>query len=331
MDCLKKGENMKEIKITEIENIKIGQATDKDAGTGCTVIIAEKGARGGIDVRGSSPALRETELLKPVNAVDQVHAIVLSGGSAFGLDASAGVMEYLEKKGLGFDVGKTVVPIVCGASLFDLAVGDHMVRPDKAMGYSACKNSEEGKDVEEGNFGAGTGACIGKLLGMDRAMKGGIGTYAVQVGDLKIGAIVGVNALGDIFDVETGKPLAGLLGEDKETVHSTEEVMYGEIGKTRNVFNGNTTIGCIIANIVATKSQATKLAAMAQNGFVRVIRPVNTSADGDAVFSLCTGEVEADQDAVGTLASYVMAKAINRAIINAKSEYGLKGFPDVKR
>ncbi len=322
---------MKEIKITDIENIKIGQASNFKAGTGCTVIICEKGAGSGVDVRGGAPATRETELLDPMKNPIEVNAIVLSGGSAFGLDASAGVMEYLEEKKVGFDVGKTVVPIVCGASVFDLALGDHMVRPNKKMGYEACKNSERNEEVQNGNFGAGTGACIGKLLGMDRAMKGGIGTYAVQAGKVKVGAVVVVNALGDVFDLDTGKVLAGILNEDKESLGSTETVMFDEIDKTRNVFKGNTTIGCVITNIKTNKSQGCKLAAMAQNGVVRTIRPINTSADGDAIFSMNTGDVDADLDAAGTLASYVMAKAVNNAIINAKSGYGLKGYEDIKK
>ncbi len=319
---------MKEIKISEIEGIKIGHASNEEAGTGCTVIICEKGASAGIDVRGSAPASRETELLDPIKAVDIVHAIMLSGGSAFGLDASAGAMEYLENKKIGFDVGVTVVPIVCGASLFDLAVGDHKVRPDKKMGYEACVNADKNEEVEEGNVGVGTGACIGKLLGLETAMKGGLGTYAVQIGDVKVGAIVAVNALGDVFDADTGEQLGGILSEDKTSLASTEQKMYDEIYKGRNVFTGNTTIGCIITNVKATKPEAKKMAEMAQNGFIRVIRPVNTSADGDSAFAMCTGEVEASLDAVGTLASYVMSKAVNRAIVKSKGAYGLKGHGD---
>ena len=319
---------MEEIKITDIANIKIGHAQDKEAATGCTVIICEEGATAGVDVRGSAAASRELALLDPLNSGDKVHAIMLSGGSAFGLDSAAGVMQYLENKGIGFDVAVTVVPIVPTACLFDLVVGDHKVRPDKAMGYEACENAQITVEVEEGNVGAGTGASVGKFLGIDRAMKGGLGTYAVQVGDIKIGAVVAVNALGDIFDVDTGEVLAGILTEDKNTVANSIEIMCDEIDKERNIFAGNTTIGCLITNVKATKSEANKLAVMAQNGFIRAIRPINTSVDGDTAFAMCTGEVEGALDAVGSIGSYVMAKAINEAIKKSKTAYGLKGYEE---
>ena len=205
---------MKEIKITDIEGIRVGNAQDTEAGTGCTVIICEKGGCAGVDVRGGGPASHETELLNPINTVDRVHGIVLSGGSAFGLEATSGVMQYLEERGIGFDVGIGVVPIVCGASLFDLTVGSSKVRPDKAMGYQACCNSEK-NCIQEGNCGAGTGATVGKYRGMDRAMKSGLGIYCVELENLKVGAIVGVNAIGNVIDSETNKFLAGLLNEEK--------------------------------------------------------------------------------------------------------------------
>ena len=195
---------MEEIKISDIKGIKIGNAQNVEGATGCTAIICEKGAWAGIDVRGGGPASRETELLKPVNMVQQIHCVMLSGGSAYGLDASGGAMQYLEEKGIGFNVGVGLVPIVCGASLFDLVVGDPKCRPDKAMGYAACLAAEKGEEPEQGNFGAGTGASVGKFLGMDYMMKSGLGTYAVQIGKLQVGAIVAVNALGDVIDVNTG-------------------------------------------------------------------------------------------------------------------------------
>ncbi len=204
---------MKEIKITDIKGIKVGHAQDQAGGSGCTVILCEKGAWAGVDVRGGGPASRETELLKPVNLVEQIHAVMLSGGSAYGLDAGSGAMQFLEESNVGFDVGVGVVPIVCGASLFDLVVGDPKCRPDKAMGYEACKNASDGP-VAEGNVGAGTGATVGKFLGTAHMMKSGLGAYAVQIGELQVAAIVAVNALGDIVDVDTGKRIAGLLNED---------------------------------------------------------------------------------------------------------------------
>ena len=228
---------MKEVSITDIKEIKVGHAQDVEGGTGCTVILCEEGANAGVDVRGGGPASRETELLKPVNLVEQIHAVMLSGGSAYGLDAASGAMQYLEENGKGFDVGIGVVPIVCGASLFDLVVGDPKCRPDKAMGYQACLNASSQKPAE-GNVGAGTGATVGKFLGMEYMMKSGLGTYAVQMGEWIIGAIVAVNALGDVIDVDSGKRIAGILNKDKTAIYNTEACMYEEYDKNRNVFSG---------------------------------------------------------------------------------------------
>jgi L-aminopeptidase/D-esterase-like protein len=320
---------MKEVSITDIEGIKVGHAQDIEGGSGCTVVLCEKGAFAGVDVRGGGPASRETELLKPVNMVEQIHAVMLSGGSAYGLDAGAGAMKYLEENNIGFDVGVGVVPIVCGASLFDLVVGDPKCRPDKEMGYQACKNASNEKPAE-GNVGAGTGASVGKFLGTEYMMKGGLGTYAVQVGDLIVGAIVAVNGLGDVVDVDTGKRLAGILNKEKTAISNTEETMYAEYANNRNVFSGNTTIGCIITNAKLTKTQANKIASIAHNGFARAIRPVHTMADGDTIFTLSYGEVEVMPDAVGALAADVMSRAINRAVLEAEPAYGLKAARDFK-
>ena len=318
---------MKEIKITDIKGIKVGHAQDNAGGSGCTVILCEKGAWAGVDVRGGGPASRETELLKPVNLVEQIHAVMLSGGSAYGLDAGSGAMQFLEENNVGFDVGVGVVPIVCGASLFDLVVGDPKCRPDKAMGYEACKNASDGT-VAEGNVGAGTGATVGKFLGMEHMMKSGLGTYAVQIGELQVAAIVAVNALGDVIDVDTGKRIAGLLNEDNTKLSNTEEVMYAQYAEDKNVFSGNTTIGCVVTNAKLTKTQANKLASIAHNGYARAIRPVHTMADGDTIFVMATGEVEVMPDAVGALATEVMARAINRAARTTEPAYGLKAARD---
>lgn len=320
---------MKEIKITDIKGIKVGHAQDEAAATGCTVVICEKGAWAGVDVRGGGPASRETELLKPVNLVEQIHAVMLSGGSAYGLDAGSGAMAFLEEKGIGFDVQVAVVPIVCGASLFDLVVGDPKVRPDKAMGYEACFNASEG-EVAEGNVGAGTGATVGKLMGVERLMKSGLGTYGLQVGELQVAALVAVNALGDVIDVDTGKRLAGLLSEDHSEIVSTEETMYAQYEDKTNLFSGNTTIGVVVTNAKLTKTQATKIASIAHNGFARAIRPVHTMFDGDTIFVMATGEVDVMPDAVGALASEVMSRAINRAATQAEPAYGLKASRDFK-
>lgn len=318
---------MKEIKITDIKGIQIGHAQDLQGGTGCTAILCEKGASAGVDVRGGGPATRETDLLNPINKIEQIHAVMLSGGSAYGLDACSGAMAYLEEKGVGFDVGVGVVPIVCGASLFDLIVGDHKCRPDKIMGYEACKNAEIGH-VSEGNVGAGTGATIGKLFQTSRMMKSGLGVYAVQIGDLKVGAVVAVNALGDVVDMNTGSRIAGLLSEDLNALDNTEEAMFKLYSNDINVFSGNTTLGCIITNANLTKSQANKIASIAHNGYARAIRPVHTMVDGDTIFVMATGEVDVMPDAVGALAVEVMAKAINRAVLEAEPAFGLKAARD---
>lgn len=318
---------IKEIKISEIKGIKVGHAQDGAGATGCTAIICEKGAWAGVDVRGGAPASRETELLKPVNTVEQIHAVVLSGGSAYGLDAASGAMQFLEERGIGFDVGVGVVPIVCGASLFDLVVGDPRSRPDKAMGYAACKAAGCG-DPEEGNVGAGTGASVGKLFGTGRMMKSGLGIYAVSAGAVQCAAIVAVNALGDIFDIDTGKQVAGLLNESKTGLASTALAMYDEISRSRNVFAGNTTLGCIVTNAKLTKNQCNKLASVAHNGFARAIRPAHTSADGDTIFVMATGEAEAGADGLGELAAEVMAKAAVRAARAAKPAFGLMAAED---
>jgi len=314
---------MNEIKISDIKGIRVGHAQNVKGATGCTVILCEKGACAGVDVRGGAPATRETEILNPVHMIEKIHGVLLSGGSAYGLDAAAGVMAYLEEKGVGFDVGMGVVPLVCGASLFDLTLGDFKCRPDKAMGYKACQNSES-EEPKEGNVGAGTGASLGKLCGSERMMKSGIGIYAIQVGEVQCAALVAVNALGDVINLDTGKQMAGLLSENKREMISTEKTMVAEIEGNRNIFKGNTTIGCIITNAKLNKSQASKLASIAHNGLARVIRPVHTSVDGDTVFVMATGEVEAAADSLGVLSTWVMAKAINRAARKAETAYGLK-------
>lgn len=318
---------MQEIKITDIKGIKVGHAQDFKGASGCTVILCEKGAWAGVDVRGGGPASRETELLNPINMVEQIHAVMLSGGSAYGLDASSGAMAFLEENGVGFDVGVGVVPIVCGASLFDLVVGDPKCRPDKDMGYEACRNAGSAP-VKEGNVGAGTGASVGKFQGVGHMMKSGLGIYAVQVGGLQVAAIVAVNALGDVVDVDSGKRIAGLLNADNTKLSNTEETMYAQYAEDKNVFSGNTTIGCVVTNAKLTKPQANKLASIAHNGFARAIRPVHTMADGDTIFVMATGEIEVMPDAAGALATDVMARAINRAVRMAEPAYGLKAARD---
>ena len=317
---------MKEIAITELENLKIGSAECIDAGTGCTVFIFENGAPAGLDVRGGGPAAVESELLKPMAAATEIHAIVLSGGSAFGLNAAGGVRNYLEEKGIGFDVGVTKVPLVCQSCLFDLTVSDCKVRPDAAMGYEACVHAEQG-NYQDGNYGAGTGATVGKCKGQEYCMKSGIGSYAVQIGELKVGAVVAVNALGDIFDADTGKKVAGLLAPDKKTFLDSEEEMFRSFEVIDNKFVGNTTIGVLFTNAAFDKTKLCKLAGMAQDGYARSIRPVHTSADGDSIYAVSLGNVPADMDMVGALGARVMSKAILRAVEHCEGAYG---YPSVR-
>ncbi len=322
----------KEISIQEIKGIKIGQSENQAAGTGCTVFLSETGMRAGLDVRGGGPASRESELLNPLAAAQVIHAIVLAGGSAYGLGAADGVMKYLEEKGIGFEVGPSLkVPLVCQSDLFDLTVGDPYIRPDKAMGYDACLRAEENGtgNYRDGNFGAGCGATVGKFAGMDYCMKSGIGSYAVQIGELQVGAVVAVNALGDIYDWKTGQKIAGLLAEDRKTFRSTEELMYASTEIVENKFTGNTTIGVIITNGKFEKASLCKIAGMAHDGYARSIRPVHTTADGDSIYTVSVGDVEADQDLTGVLAAEVMSEAIIRAVMSAEGAYGHPGVRDL--
>lgn len=317
---------MREIAITEFDDLRIGQAENVQAGTGCTVLLLGRdGAPVGLDVRGGGPASRESELLKPLAAAGVIHAILLSGGSAFGLDAAGGVMRYLEEKDIGFDVGVAKVPLVCQSCLFDLTVADAATRPDAAMAYEACRNAESG-NYRDGCFGAGTGATVGKMLGMEHCMKSGIGSYAVQVGELKVGALVAVNALGDIYDWRTGQKVAGLLADDGTTFLDTEQVMLQKTEVVENKFTGNTTLGVVITNARFDKTRLCKIAGMAQDGYARAIRPVHTTADGDSIYAVSLGDVAADQDVVGALGAQVMAQAILRAV---KAAHGAYGFPAV--
>jgi L-aminopeptidase/D-esterase-like protein len=320
---------MKQIEFTEIGGMKVGHAQDFEAATGCTVIISEKGATVGVDVRGGAPGTRETDLLNPVNLIQKVHAIILAGGSAFGLDAAAGVMQYLEAKKIGFDVRVTTIPIVCGAVLFDLAVGDHRIRPNKNMGYQACLNAGSAP-CAQGNVGAGTGATVGKVRGPKHAMKSGIGCYALETDALKIGAMIAVNSLGDILDPETGRKLAGPLNDDMKTLGDTEEIMIRSYSEKKDLFAGNTTIGVVATNAALTKAQATKIASMAHDGYARTMRPAHSMYDGDTIFAMSTGDVEVDQSVVGLLAARVTEQAILAAVKEAKSLCGLKCYKDLQ-
>ena len=321
---------MTEIPVTDIQSICIGQTENKEAATGCTVLICKDGMRAGLDVRGGGPASRESQLLNPLMAAQTIHAIVLSGGSAYGLGTANGVMAYLEEKGIGYDTGFALVPLVAQSDIYDLSVGDAGTRPDAAMGYEAARLAMESPNYRDGNYGVGCGASVGKIAGMDYAMKTGIGSYAVQIGDLQIGAVVVVNALGDVFDWKTGEQIAGLLTEDRTALRSTTDHMRGSIKEVENKFVSNTTLAVVITNAAFDKTRLCKIAGMAHDGFARSINPVHTSADGDSIYAVSVGNVEADQDLVGALSAEVVSEAIIRAVENAESAYGLPCAEDLR-
>ena len=319
-----------EIPISALEGFCIGQTENAEAGTGLTVIGCKEGMFAGLDVRGGGPASRDSQMLNPLMTMQQIHAVVLSGGSAFGLGAADGVMKYLEENGIGFDVGVTKVPLVVQSDIFDLTVADPFTRPDAAMGYAAAKLAFEAPNYKDGNYGAGCGATVGKACGMETCMKTGIGSFAIQISELKIGAIVVLNALGDVYDYRTGQKVAGLLTEDKKGFRDTLEVMASSIKMIENKFVGNTTIGAILTNAKFNKSQLCKIAGLAHDGYARSIKPVHTSADGDSIYALSTGEISADLDLVGTLGAEVMSEAILRAVANAKDAYGYPAAGSLK-
>ncbi|MBQ6292361.1 MAG: P1 family peptidase [Lachnospiraceae bacterium] len=319
----------REIPISELAPLRIGQTENAAAGTGLTVFICPEGMRAGLDVRGGGPASRESQLLDPLTAAQTIHAVVLGGGSAFGLDAAGGVMRYLEERGIGFDVGVTKVPLVAQSDLFDLTVGDTFVRPDAAMGYEAARLALEAPNYRDGNYGAGCGATVGKIRGMARCMKSGIGSCALEIGELKVGAVAVVNALGDIFDPDTGRQIAGLLSEDGTQLCSTSEVLRESVAPAENRFTGNTTLGVVVTNAYFEKPALCKIAGMGHDGFARTIRPVHTSADGDSIYALSVGDVRADQDLVGTLAAEILEKAVLRAVMSAESAYGYPSAAEI--
>ena len=320
---------MKEIAITDIDSIRIGQVENKEAGTGCTVFVCEEGMKAGLDVRGGGPASRESQLLNPLMAAQEIHAIVLAGGSAFGLGTANGVMQLLEERGIGYDVQVTKVPLVAQADIFDLTVADTFIRPDPEMGYEAARLALDRPNYHDGNYGAGCGATVGKIAGMETCMKTGIGSYAVEIGDLKVGAVVVLNALGDVYDWKTGKQIAGLLTEDKSALRSTAEYMKSSIEVKENKFTGNTTLAVVMTNADFSKAQLCKIAGMAHDGYARSIHPVHTTADGDSIYAVSAGSIQADQDLVGTLASEVVSQAIIRAVEKAEGAYGYPAAGDL--
>lgn len=312
--------------LTAVDGVRVGSHTLPARPTGCTVILVEDGAVASVDVRGAAPATRETDLLDPVNTVQKVHAVVLAGGSAFGLDTASGVMRYLEERGVGYAVGPVRVPIVPAAALFDLGVGDPRVRPDAACGYEAARAASTDRPAE-GSVGAGAGATVGKLLGPGHAMKGGLGTVEIRLGDLVVAALVAVNAVGDVVDPETGRVIAGVRGADGSTLLDARAlVRAGGVPQPRPV--ANTTIGVIATNAALTKAEAKRVAQVAHDGLARSIAPSHTPGDGDTLFVLATGGVAgASLLAVGELASQAVAEAVVRAVLQAT---GVEGYPAVR-
>ncbi|WP_304309629.1 P1 family peptidase [Pseudacidovorax intermedius] len=309
--------------ITDVAGIEVGHHTDSRRPTGSTVILAREGAVAGVDVRGAAPGTRETDLLSPGNFVQQVHAILLAGGSAWGLAAADGVVRWLEERGVGLDVRFGRLPIVPGAVLFDLPVGDARIRPDAASGYAACEAASTAAPAE-GNVGAGAGALVGKLFGAQHAMKGGIGTASVKVGGVTVGALIACNALGDVLDPDTGELLAGSRTDDGRALRDTRRsLLRGELPKPL-LAGTNTTIGVIATDAVLTKVQAQRLAAVAHDGLARAINPVHTMSDGDTLFALATGRVALEDEAPGmtvlsTMAAEVAAQATARAVLAARA------------
>lgn len=296
--------------ITDVKGIKIGHATDRKARTGCTVILCEKGAVAGVDVRGSAPGTRETDLLHPINTVEFVHGILLSGGSAFGLNATTGVMQFLEENGCGYDVGVAKVPIVPGAVIFDLAVGNPNKRPDADMGYQACLDAKW-ENVTYGQVGAGTGATVGKLCGLEYAMDSGVGSASIVLDDgIVVAAIVVVNAVGDVIDSKTGRIIGGAYDRNEKCFLDCSKALLKNVATKKESISTNTTIAVVATNAKLNKAQANKVAQMAHNGYAKSISPVHTSMDGDTIFALSYGDKQANTDAIGFAASKVISMAI---------------------
>lgn len=313
--------------ITDVDGIEVGHSTSEEGMTGCTVIICKEGATGGVDVRGSAPGTRETDLFRPDKLVDRIHGIVLSGGSAFGLDASSGVMKYLEEENIGFDVGVTRIPIVASAVIFDLNIGNYRIRPDFSMGYKAAKSASKGEN-RQGNIGCGMGATVGKILGPQNSMKSGLGSATIELGELKVSAIVAVNSFGDVYEYRDNRQIAGVYDYEKKMIINTYEIMKNQ-GEVSGFSMKNTTIGVIATNAILDKSQANKISQMAHNGFARSINPIHTMLDGDTIFTMGTNRIEVDINLVGTMAAEVMSQAISNAIFYSESSGGLLSFQDV--
>ena len=306
--------------ITDVPGIEVGHSTETRRPTGCTVVMAREGAVAGVDVRGAAPGTRETDVLHPSNLVEKIHAVVLSGGSAWGLDAATGAVRWLEEQGVGLDVGVARLPLVSAAVLFDLQVGDARIRPDAAAGYAACVAAGR-QPPAEGNVGAGTGASVGKLFGMQWAMKGGIGTASVCVDGITVGALIACNAVGDVVDPETGQPVAGARSSDGTGLRNMRQALLRGESPAALLAGSNTTIGVIATDAVLTKPQAQRLAMVGHDGLARAIYPVHTLLDGDTLFALSTGASgrTAHPVVLATMATEAVARATLRAVLMARS------------
>jgi L-aminopeptidase/D-esterase-like protein len=317
--------------INDIPGFSVGHAQDFKGATGCTVILCPPGTVGGMDVRGSAAGTRQTDSLQPFHSVDEVHAVLLSGGSAFGLDASGGVLRFLEAKGIGHPTSAGVVPIVPTAILYDLGLGEGRVRPDGEMGYQACLNSQGGK-IEEGSVGAGTGATVGKLMGIQMATKGGVGTCSRQFSNGGVvAALVAVNAFGDVMDPQSRKIIAGARDPQnpKRFINSAAQIRSGTVSMRPSRGLQNTTLGIIVTNVQLSKRQTIKVAQMAQSGFARTLSPVHSTVDGDLIIALSAGNLSGELNAVGLMAEEVLAEAVCRAVREAHGLGFLPAYRDL--
>lgn len=313
--------------ITRVAGIEVGHFTDTRRPTGCTVVMAREGAVAGVDVRGAAPGTRETDLLHPSNLVDKVHAIMLAGGSAWGLEAATGAVRWLEERGVGLDVAVGRLPIVPAAVLFDLLVGDMRIRPDAVAGYAACAAASD-VDPAEGNVGAGAGAVVGKVFGIQHAMKGGVGTASITVDGVTVGALIACNALGDVIDPETAQVMAGARTDDGRALRDTRRALLRGQPPQPLLAGTNTTIGVVATDAILTKVQAHRLAIAAHDGLARSINPVHTMSDGDTLFSLGTGRAgkSLGMMVLATMAAEVTARATVRAVQAARSATTAEGL-----
>lgn len=321
---------MSTLGITDVPGIQVGHYTDRANATGCTVVLCQGGAVGGVDVRGSAPGTRETDLLDPTTTVSEIHAVLLSGGSAFGLDAASGVVGYLEERGIGVEFGGTIIPIVPAAILFDLALVTNRVRPGPEEGYAACEDASDGP-VTEGSVGAGTGATIAKLLGRENSVKGGVGTECIDLGDgLMVGAIVAVNAIGGVVDPENGDLIAGPRDADSGMMGDSMQLITSPgFGKDVESAPTNTTIGVVATNATLTKAQSNKLASVAHDGLAMAVRPAHLMGDGDTMFALATGSLDGSGANMSRLCA-ATAMCVSRAIVRGiRKADGVGGIPSV--